>query len=236
MYEQTHKNLSLARLSAQDFRLFESMAEETFIEAQEVVLEYGKRPSHLYFPIRGVLSLCIISDDSRRLELATIGPESIQGLAGLFDLRFANHITICQVDCPCWKIAIEDAKRLLDKSQSFRSICAYASGSRINQICENYTCLWSHQVEQRLAKWILQTRDRVYSDKFYLTQEFLATMLGTSRGTVNAAAGYLADKNLITYSRGNIVILDRLGLEKTSCNCYAKIKEFAEHNAVEPTG
>ena len=180
--------------------------------------------------------MCIISDDSRRLELATIGPESIQGLAGLFDLRFANHITICQVDCPCWKIAIEDAKRLLDKSQSFRSICAYASGSLINQICENYTCLWSHQVEQRLAKWILQTRDRVYSDKFYLTQEFLATMLGTSRGTVNAAAGYLADKNLITYSRGNIVILDRLGLEKTSCNCYAKIKEFAEHNAVEPTG
>ena len=61
-------------------------------------------------------------------------------------------------------------------------------------------------------------------------------MLGTSRGTVNAAAGYLADKNLITYSRGNIVILDPLGLEKTSCSCYAKIKQFAEHNAVQRTG
>lgn len=233
MNEQSQHNLPLSRLAPQDLRLFESMAEHTFIEAQEIVLEYGRRPTHLYFPIRGVLSLCIMADDSRRLELATIGPESIQGLGGLFDMRFADHLTICQVDCPSYKIAVDDAKRLLDKSSGFRDICTAASGSLINQICENYSCLWSHQVEQRLAKWILQTRDRVYSDKFYLTQEFLATMLGTSRGTVNAAAGYLADKNLITYSRGNIVILDGSGLEKVSCTCYDKIKNFSVDKPVE---
>ena len=107
------------------------------------------------------------------------------------------------------------------------------SHSRLTQIAQGAACNRFHLIDARLARWLLMTRDRMGTDEFRLTQEFLSNMLGVRSEGVNKAAGALQEDNLISYSRGNLLILDKVRLKAIACHCYGIIKK--EYNAFLPT-
>jgi CRP-like cAMP-binding protein len=135
-------------------------------------------------------------------------------------------VAFCQVEGSGWRIPVEKFKQMLEKSSELNELCKKYLATFLNQVARNSGCNWSHSIEERCARWLLLTHDRVDGDEFHLTQEFLATMLGVTRGGVNLAAGSLAKANLITYVRGKITVLDRLGLEKSTCECYSSIRSY----------
>lgn len=128
------------------------------------------------------------------------------------------------------------------KAKAFRNECENGGSfprllrrythSRMTQIAQGAACNRFHPIDARLARWLLMTRDRMGTDDFRLTQEFLSNMLGVRREGVNKAAGALQHQNLISYSRGNLLILDRVGLRAIACHCYGIIR--AEYDAFLP--
>jgi CRP-like cAMP-binding protein len=115
-------------------------------------------------------------------------------------------------------------KRELARSASMRAVMARYGHAFFNQVAQSAACIHFHSLQQRCCRWMLMTHDRMQSDEFLLTQEFLAMMLGVQRTGVSAAAGGLQRAGLIRYSRGNVTIIDRPGLERRSCECYGVSK------------
>jgi CRP-like cAMP-binding protein len=177
------------------------------------------------FPTEGVCSLLSVVDDGRTVEVATVGNEGFVGLPVFLQATLtSSHRAIVQI--PGRGITLPAAS-FLDLSNSggrFQTILQRYAQAIITQIAQGAACNRVHSVEQRCARWLLMTRDRVTDDRFPLTQEFLAQMLGAGRQAVNEAAQSLQEDGLIRYSRGDITVLDRAGLERRSCECYSLIR------------
>jgi CRP-like cAMP-binding protein len=125
---------------------------------------------------------------------------------------------------------------LVDRYPSFSSILMRYTLALMNQIAQSTSCNRLHEVQERCARWLFQTHDRVEGESFPLTQEFLGQMLGVQRATVSIAARMLQQAGLISYSRGMITVLDRNGLEQASCECYRVIKtEYDKLRAMNPS-
>ena len=175
------------------------------------------------FPISGTLSL-IAETDEYRVEAATIGNEGAADVFSAVASRVAPLLLIGQVSGQAYEIPID------------RFLAAYADSPELERMIHGYIeallfqtsmstlCQAVHHLNERCARWLLQSHDRVDSDTFELKQEFLATMLGVSRPSVSLAAGALQASGLISYRRGKITIVDREGLEDAACPCYEEIR------------
>jgi CRP-like cAMP-binding protein len=115
-------------------------------------------------------------------------------------------------------------KKELERSPSMRTVMLHYAHAFFNQVAQSAACNQFHSIEQRCCRWMLMTHDRMHSDEFLLTQEFLGMMLGVQRTGVSAAAGALQRAGLIRYIRGNVTIIDRRGLMQRSCECYGVSK------------
>lgn len=180
-----------------------------------------------YFPHAGVFSMVSSpSQDSDMLvEVATIGNEGMIGLPLLLGGGGTPGECYCQVPGQASRIPRKAFEQLVDDCPTFRRVLLRYTQALITLISQNAACNRVHPVEERCARWLLMTHDRIGADHFVLTQEFLAQMLGVRRPTVSVAAGILQKAGLITYARGLIVITNRKGLEEASCGCYRVIRE-----------
>jgi CRP-like cAMP-binding protein len=134
---------------------------------------------------------------------------------------------VVQVPGAALRMRVSDFRRALDRSHTFHSLLLCYTMALLNQIAQVTVCNRLHEVQERCARWLLQTHDRTETDTFPLTHEFLSQMLGVHRPTVSIAAGMLQKAGLIEYRRGVVTVLDRRGLESASCNCYQLIaKEY----------
>jgi CRP-like cAMP-binding protein len=199
-------------------------ARET-MEFKKLLFERDARIERVLFPLSGVCSLLSVAHDGRSVEVATIGNEGFVGLPVFLQATLMSaHRAIAQVP---GEAIVFDAADFLDVSNSggpFQGVLMRYAQALMGQISQGAACNRLHAVEQRCARWVLMTHDRVAGDDFELTQEFLAQMLGTGRQAVNDAAQALQDRGIIRYSRGRVTVLDRSALEDAACECYAIIQ------------
>ncbi|OWY64040.1 hypothetical protein B7486_49525 [cyanobacterium TDX16] len=164
-------------------------------------------------------------EDGGVVEAATVGNEGMVGLPVFLEADTIPSQAIVQIPGDALRMKADAFKAWVDQSQPLQNLLKRYTQVMFNSIMQTAACNRRHEIEQRCCRWLLMTHDRVGSDNFPLTQEFLAQMLGVRRPSVSVVASILQKAGLIRYSRGKIIILDRPGLESATCECYPVIKQ-----------
>ena len=188
----------------------------------------------VYFPRSGMISLLHVLDDSRGIEIATVGNEGVLGAMAGLGLHLALSQSVVQVAMSGWKISAAQFRRLASQYAPIRDMAIRYNEVLLAQTQITAACNALHAAEQRLCRWLLQTSDRADSDTLSLTQEFLAEMLGVRRTSVTEIARRLQGAGLIQYRRGVVTITDRPGIEKLSCSCFRSVRRL-QHLLMDQT-
>jgi CRP-like cAMP-binding protein len=212
-------NRLLSGLPAKDRARFIAACEPVDLGFAQVVAQSGDAIPHVYFPIGGYLSY-LRPVDGHCIEVALAGDEGMFGWPLGVGISTTNVQALVQGAGSALRLGVRSFRRQLGLSAPLRRTIGRYTHVLMTQFAQTVACNRFHVVEQRLARWLLMTADRAHGDSFRITQEFLANMLGVRRAGVNQAAGRLQRRGLINYRRGHIVILDRAGLERASCDCY----------------
>ena len=220
-------NSLLAALPRRDYlRLLAGLVPVT-LTFGEVLYEPGKSIRHVFFPVGALVSLLTLVEGHKALEVGMVGLEGMVGITLALGVRVSPVRALVQGAGPALRMKAASFLAALRQCPPLqREVYRYAH-ALMAQITQTAACNRFHVVEARLARWLLMTRERVRSDRFQLTQELLGHMLGVRRVGVTQAARALLKRKLIRYSRGNIEILDRKGLEAASCRCYQVVKARA---------
>lgn len=192
---------------------------------KHVIYEPHGQISHVYFPIGGVISLVTCMEDGTTVEVATVGREGMVGLPVFLGCETGPIRAFGQIPGDALRMAAEVFRAEIGRNGPLVQVLNRYTQALFIQVAQVAACNRVHLVEQRCARWLLQTHDRVGADQYLLTQEFLAQMLGIRRAGVSEAAGLLQKAGLIRYARGRITVLDRQGLESAACECYRVVKQ-----------
>ena len=179
---------------------------------------------HAYFPRQGCASMISVMGDGAKVEVGTIGWEGMVGISLALGVSSVPTGCIVQIAGDGVRISREALEIELRDHAELRSILFLFAQAWVDTISRGSSCNGVHSVEERCARWLLMTHDRVEGDVLPLTQEFLAIMLGVRRASVTLAAASLQQAGLINYKHGRITVLDREALESASCECYAAIR------------
>ena len=214
-------NRLLALLSSEDYGRLCPHLKRVSLKYRQSLYRAHKQIGFVYFIETGVGSLVNTMANGDAAEVGTIGNEGIVGLPLVLDDERAPTSVYVQVLGTGLRMEAARFKRELARSASMRRVMLHYTHAFFNQVAQSAACNQFHSLEQRCSRWLLMTHDRMGSDAFLLTQEFLAMMLGVERTGVSAAASALQRAGLISYKRGNVAIINRRGLERRSCECYA---------------
>jgi len=188
---------------------------------KDVLHSPGENIEHVYFPGGGFCSILTVLSDGRMIEVATIGSEGMVGASAVLAAAPPSSLTMVQGKTDlCYRMSAIEFRAEMQRREAFYDLLTRFTIALLGFTMQSTACNAVHSVEQRLARWLLMAQDRMESDKFPLTQEFVAMMLGVSRPTVTTIAGTLQKARLITYHRGHVAIINRKRLETTSCECY----------------
>jgi CRP-like cAMP-binding protein len=221
----------LDKLPEPDYHAISEQLELVDLPLRAPIYERDQIVEHAYFPIDCVLSLVAQMSDGQSVEVATIGNEGVAGLPLFLQTRrTSEHRAFCQVAGSSLRMPAETFLECIEQVPSLRLQLQRYTMTLFAQVAQSSACNRLHPIEQRCARWLLLTHDRVGSDEFPLTQEFLAQMLGVQRTSVNAVAQSLSEAGAIRYVRGVITVLDRPRLEAAACECYEIIAREAERN------
>jgi CRP-like cAMP-binding protein len=176
---------------------------------------------YVYLPVDGFASLVTLLDGKPVLEVGMVGREGMLGIHVALGVKTAPLHALVQGAGSAWRISASAFRRVLGTSPSLQRIANRYLCVLIAQFASSAACIRFHEIDQRLARWLLMTRDRAHTDRFRVTHEFLAYMLGVRRVGVTTAAGILQRRGLIEYRRGDVNVLDPSGLKRMACNCYA---------------
>jgi CRP-like cAMP-binding protein len=192
---------------------------------KDVVSERGKRIEHVYFPTSSVLSVLAYMSNGAAVEVGTVGREGFFGIEALAGGEISTETTICQVKGDNLRMSARDFREAIAGDTPLRRIAQRYLLVYLSMVSQSVACNRLHTIEERFARWVLMTHDRVIGDEFVLTQEFLADMLGVHRPSVSLVAGAFQQAGLIRYSRGHMEILNRQELENMACECYGVIRK-----------
>lgn len=203
--------------------------ERVELPERTVLYEPDAAITHIYFPETAICSITATVDAlGASAELATVGREGMLGLPVFLDAGRVPNRAVCQIPGASTRMQSDVFREVVDECPAFHTLLHRYTQALFVQVTRSAACDHMHTVEQRCARWLLVTEDRVGSAEFRLTQEMLAQMLAVRRPSVTVAAGILQRAGLISYHRGRITIRDRRGLEATSCGCYGVItREYA---------
>jgi CRP-like cAMP-binding protein len=217
-------NRLLELLPADDLARIREKLEIVNFKLRQPYYEDQQPIDHTYFPIACVVSLLTVMEDGSAVEVGTIGNEGMAGIPLLLGTKSSPGHAFQQIVGPAWRMSAEDFTAELARNGAFNAILHRYMQYFFIQVAQGTACNRLHPAEERCARWLLQTRDRVGGDEFELTHEFLGQMLGVRRATVTVIAGTLQNAGIIEYHRGAIRILDNERLEEASCECYEKIR------------
>jgi CRP-like cAMP-binding protein len=223
------ENHLIELLPRKDRRQLLAICEPVELALSDVMGETGTRTRHVYFPIGATISLVTPIDGKPMLEVGMVGREGMVGAHIVLGVMTSPLHTVVQGSGSAWRVAAAPFQRELARSSALRRCLNRYLYVLMSQFAVSAACLRFHLIGPRLARWLLMTQDRAHADSFHVTHEFLAYMLGVRRVGITAAAGALHSEGLIEYKRGDLVVLNRKGLEAAACGCYAAEKaSYAE--------
>jgi CRP-like cAMP-binding protein len=220
---RTNRLLSL--LSDHDYERLRPHFSPVAFEYKKSLYEALRPIQQVYFPIDGVASLVVTTAEGASAEVGTIGNEGLVGLPIVLGDRDAPSSVYVQVPGSALKMDAGIFRGELERSPTLNLMMLRYAHAFFNQVAQSAACAHLHKVEQRCCRWLLMTRDRMPSDDFLLTHEFLGMMLGVRRTTVTDVMGALQKAGLIQYRRGHVTILDQQALQQRACECYELSKE-----------
>lgn len=223
----TFGNWLLRGLPAEDQQRVALRLEHLTLSVRTVLSEPDSPVRYIYFPDNAVLSV-ISHLRGRTVEVGTVGVEGMVGLAALFDAGAEPLQVICQIAGTTWRMEADVLRELIDARSPLVPILHRYAHAFLVQVAQTAACNGAHSLEQRCARWLLMTHDRVGAREFELTHQFLAFMLGVRRAGVTVAMRALQRVGIVRYTRGHITILDRSGLEAESCECYGTVRAHYE--------
>ncbi|MEO5676605.1 MAG: Crp/Fnr family transcriptional regulator [Usitatibacter sp.] len=213
-------NRLLDQLPARDRDRMIAACEKVDLVFEDVIDEAGGTIGHVYFPTASFISMLVPMGGKSTLEVALAGNEGMYGLPVAFGVSTTPMRALVQGAGPALRMSAAAFRRQIARVPALRACVDRYIYVVMSQLIQVAGCNRFHVVEQRLARWLLMTGDRAHSATFKITHEFLAYMLGVRRVGITEAATALQERNLITYTRGVLTILDRKGLERASCSCY----------------
>lgn len=191
-----------------------------------VLYEPGDTIRHVYFPTQALVSLLTLADGHLALEVGLIGREGMVGVPLVLEHSVSPVRALVQGGGAAMRMSAASFRKAFRASPPLQKELYRYAHALMGQISQTAACNRFHVVEQRLARWLLMTHDRVKSDRFRMTHEFLGHMLGVRRVGVTKAAQALQRRGLIGYNRGDISVLDRRGLEAAACQCYEVVRDM----------
>lgn len=218
------KNRILQALPDEDYRRLEPHLEPMQLKLREPLIEAHKPIEHVFFVEVGVVSLITDVEPDMAVEIAAVGPEGFVGTSVMLGVESTPTRAFPQVAGEALRLPAHVLKSEVARSGHLCDLTRAYCQALFEQTAQTAACNRIHSIEKRCARWLLMTHDRIEGNKFSLTQEFLAEMLGVRRASVTEAAGALQQAGAIRYSRGVIEVVDRPRLELASCGCYAAIR------------
>jgi hypothetical protein len=194
------------------------------VKSKELLFEPEERLKYVHFPEDCVVSLVTVMEDGDQVEAMTVGNDGFSGIPLFHGVETSPNRGIGQITGRAYRVDVNDFRELVERCTALHGLLHRYSEFVYETVAQSAACNRLHVIEQRCARWLLMSHDRVGRDSFDLTQEFLAEMLGVRRPGVTVAMGILEKSGLIAHSRGNITIVDRAGLERVSCECYRTIR------------
>ncbi|MEH2331826.1 Crp/Fnr family transcriptional regulator [Nostoc sp.] len=218
------KNQLLAALPPEEYSRLAPYMEVVSLELRQELYLPNQPIEYVYFLNYGVASMLTVMMDGSAIEVATVGNEGMVGLPVFLGADKIPGECFIQVAGSGLRMRADAFKTHVTVDSPLYNLVQRYTQALFNQIAQSAACNRLHSIEQRMCRWLLMTLDRVETDTFSLTQEFLSIMLGVNRSTVSLNASILQKAGLINYSRGQMTILDRLGLEDITCECYLVVR------------
>lgn len=222
-------NKILGALPQSEFSRLAEHLERIQLNKGDVLYVAGDTIRYSYFPIKGLLSLVSTTETGASMELAMVGNEGIAGLTVINKGGAIPYDVTVPFATEAWRIKVQVVQEEFERGEGLYDLMLAYVNTLMAQISQWSVCHRFHSLEKTLSTWLLAVQDRVNSDTLDLTQELIANALGVPRTRVTAAAGSLQRAGLICYSRGKIVMHERAGLERNSCECYRIIRDELKH-------
>jgi CRP-like cAMP-binding protein len=196
----------------------------------------GKTIDNLYFVEEGMASMTTTFEDGSQVEVGMFGYESVIGISALMGTKRALNRVYTQIAGHGFSSPVDAGRREFSLGGQFQSLALRYVQAQLVQAMQSAGCNAKHELEQRLARWLLICSDRAHSDTFKMSHEFLGEMLGVTRPTISTTAAAFKGRGVIEYNRGLLRILDMAALEKSACECYRVIKDHLDNYAEFDTG
>jgi CRP-like cAMP-binding protein len=223
-YVDSPVNQILAALPPDEYQRIATYLRPVDLVSGEILLEPNEPIQKVYFPQRAMISLVSIMMDGSTTEIGLIGNEGMIGLSAILGGSSTISRTIVQVSGTALEVSAEIIRQEFQRGEKLHRLLLLYTQALLTQVSQSAACNRQHNIEARLARWLLSVQDCILQNELPLTQEFIANMLGTRRSGVTVAAGLLQQAGIIRYSRGRITILDQQALEDTACECYHLIQ------------
>jgi len=222
--DNSPRNKILGLLPPAELAAVVDRSELVEIKSKQILFQPEQRVDYAHFPEDCVISLVTVLKDGDQVEAMTIGNDGFSGIPVFHEVETSQHKGCGQISGTALRIAAKDFHNLARELPGLRRLLHRYSEFVFETVAQSAACNRLHVIEQRCARWLLMSQDRVGRGSFDLTQEFLAEMLGVRRPGVTVAMGILEKAGLIAHGRGNITVVNRPGLEKASCECYGTIR------------
>jgi CRP-like cAMP-binding protein len=219
-------NKILLSISDSDYSSLRPHLEYVSLPNHLVLHEAGGKLEFAYFPNRGLISLVVVMKDGKTAEAGIVGNEGFTGTPAAVGLSRSPLQAVVQITGDGFRVEVGALQNTLESAPHLQLMLSRYAVVRGMQVAQTAACNRLHDIEQRLARWLLMTQDRVDSGSLPITHDFLATMLGTDRPTVSLAAGVLQKRKVIEYTRGAVEIVNRKKLEDSACECYEVIQQY----------
>jgi CRP-like cAMP-binding protein len=220
----SRQNRLLAALPAPEWGRLQPLLEWVEMPLGEVIYESGRTLAHVYFPTTSIVSLLYVMENGASAEIAVVGNEGIVGISLFMGGGSTPSRAVVQSAGQGWRLAAGKIMDEFNRSGPVMHLLLRYTQALITQMAQTAVCNRHHALEQQLCRWLLLSLDRLSGSVLVMTQELIANMLGVRREGVTEAALDLQRQGLIRYSRGRISVLDRPGLERRTCECYAVVK------------
>ena len=220
-----HQNHLLAALPAASWDLWVPQLEPVDLPLGKVLYESGRKISHVVFPTTAIVSLLYVMENGASAEIAVVGNEGLVGISLFMGGESTTSRAVVQSAGTGFRLPATVMMQEFNRAGPLMHLLLRYTQALITQMAQTAVCNRHHSLDQQLCRWLLLSLDRLQGNELVMTQELIANMLGVRREGVTEAAGHLHQAGLIEYRRGHITVLDRAGLERRTCECYAVVKK-----------